>query len=127
MLPCSALSALSALNAVGLFSTRASRGQPSGLPGQHRAQLRQPRRAFRPVGRRRLLGGELEVVAQFGNEARRLAFAPFLALLAPLAIRQMQAAPRARDADVHEAPLLLDAAGVDRFTVRQDAFLDADH
>jgi hypothetical protein len=38
----------------------------------------------------------------------------------------VQAALGARHADVHQPPLLLDVAGVDRFAVRQDALLQPD-
>ncbi len=95
---------------------------------QHRLELRQAVAAFLFLfsGGRFASALAQVFVAEFGDEAARLAHLPFAPAFAFLAVGQCQAALGAGDADVHQAAFFLDLVVFDAFAVRQDAFFQPD-
>ena len=66
------------------------------------------------------------VLAHLGDEARRCGRQKLAPLLAPLGVADMQGTPCARNADVHQPAFFFKPGRIERFTVRQHAFFDAD-
>ena len=71
--------------------------------------------------------GPVQIVGrQLGEEAARLVGDDLAEALAPFGVRQRQLLLRARDADVEQAALFLDAPLLDAALVRQCRVVDAD-
>src|SRR5688572_12926768 len=101
------------------------------------AATRAPRTAATPAAERGLVAAAIlelllgqhqplaEIRRDLLHEARDDAVARLAVQHAASRIREVQALPRARDRDVHEAPLLLDAAVLEHaVVVREEAFLE---